>query len=81
VLLPQVINLVGEQQMVFGTDMPHGDRERFAGRELAKRKDISDSAKGDVGCESEASVRLKLTFPCLDAAIWDNLGFRFRSVQ
>jgi predicted TIM-barrel fold metal-dependent hydrolase len=36
---------LGEKQMVFGTDMPHGDRERFAGRELAKRKDISDSAK------------------------------------
>ena len=31
--------------MVFGTDMPHGDRERFAGQELAKRKDIGDSAK------------------------------------
>jgi predicted TIM-barrel fold metal-dependent hydrolase len=45
VLLPQVIELVGEKQMVFGTDMPHGDRERFAGRELAKRKDIKDSAK------------------------------------
>jgi uncharacterized protein len=45
VLLPQVIELVGEKQMVFGTDMPHGDRERFAGRELAKRKDINDSAK------------------------------------
>jgi predicted TIM-barrel fold metal-dependent hydrolase len=45
VLLPQVIELVGEKQMVFGTDMPHGDRERFAGRELAKRKDIGDSAK------------------------------------
>ena len=44
-MLPQVIELVGEKQMVFGTDMPHGDRERFAGRELAKRKDINDSAK------------------------------------
>jgi predicted TIM-barrel fold metal-dependent hydrolase len=44
-LLPQVIELVGEKQMVFGTDMPHGDRERFAGRELVKRKDINDSAK------------------------------------
>jgi uncharacterized protein len=44
-LLPQVIELVGETQMVFGTDMPHGDRERFAGRELAKRKDIKESAK------------------------------------
>jgi predicted TIM-barrel fold metal-dependent hydrolase len=40
-----VIDLVGEKQMVFGTDMPHGDRERFAGRELVKRKDITDSAK------------------------------------
>ena len=44
-LLPQVIELVGESQMVFGTDMPHGDRERFAGRELDKRRDINDSAK------------------------------------
>jgi predicted TIM-barrel fold metal-dependent hydrolase len=45
VLLPQVIELVGDHQMVFGSDMPHGDRERFAGRELAKREDISASAK------------------------------------
>jgi uncharacterized protein len=44
-LLPQVIDLVGEKQMVFGSDMPHGDRERFAGRELMKRKDLRDSAK------------------------------------
>ncbi|HWO42256.1 MAG TPA: amidohydrolase family protein [Candidatus Eisenbacteria bacterium] len=45
VLLPQVIELVGETQMVFGSDMPHGDRERFAARELRRRKDLSDSAK------------------------------------
>jgi uncharacterized protein len=44
-LLPQVVQFVGETQMVFGSDMPHGDRERFAGRELMKRKDLSDSAK------------------------------------
>jgi predicted TIM-barrel fold metal-dependent hydrolase len=43
-LLPQVIELVGNSQMVFGTDMPHGDRQRFAGRELAQRKDISEAA-------------------------------------
>ncbi|HEX2933515.1 MAG TPA: amidohydrolase family protein, partial [Candidatus Binatia bacterium] len=32
VLLPQVLNLVGEGQILFGSDMPHGDRERFAAR-------------------------------------------------
>jgi predicted TIM-barrel fold metal-dependent hydrolase len=47
-LLPQVLELVGETQIVFGSDMPHGDRERFAGRELTKRKDISDSAKSAI---------------------------------
>lgn len=44
-LLPQVIELVGEEQIVFGSDMPHGDRERFAGRMLQEREDLSDSAK------------------------------------
>ena len=44
-LLPQVIELVGEGQIVFGSDMPHGDRERFAARSLEERKDISASAK------------------------------------
>jgi hypothetical protein len=29
------------RQMVFGTDLPHGDRESFARAHLAKRKDIS----------------------------------------
>jgi predicted TIM-barrel fold metal-dependent hydrolase len=47
-ILPQVIELVGEGQIVFGTDMPHGDRERFAGRLLQERKDISESAKQDI---------------------------------
>jgi predicted TIM-barrel fold metal-dependent hydrolase len=32
-----------DRRMVFGTEMPHGDRERFAGRKLAKPKDISVS--------------------------------------
>jgi len=44
-LLPQVIELVGKEQIVFGSDMPHGDRERFAGRMLQEREDLSDSAK------------------------------------
>ena len=44
-LLPQVLQLVGEGQILFGSDMPHGDRERFAERMLRDRSDISDAAK------------------------------------
>ena len=44
-LLPQVIEFVGEGQIVFGSDMPHGDRERFAARLLQDRKDLSTTAK------------------------------------
>jgi len=47
-LLPQVIELVGEGQIVFGSDMPHGDRERFAARSLLERKDISSAAKASI---------------------------------
>lgn len=45
VLLPQVIDLIGEEQIVFGSDIPHGDRERFTARMLTERKDIGESAK------------------------------------
>jgi predicted TIM-barrel fold metal-dependent hydrolase len=48
VLLPQVLNLVGEGQILFGSDMPHGDRERFAARMLQERGDISKSAKESI---------------------------------
>jgi predicted TIM-barrel fold metal-dependent hydrolase len=44
-LLPQVLELVGEGQVMFGSDMPHGDRERFAARMLQDRKDLSENAK------------------------------------
>ena len=44
-LLPQVMDPGGPGQIVIGTDMPHGDRERFAARELRERTDISDAAK------------------------------------
>jgi len=47
-LLPQVMELVGEGQIVFGSDMPHGDRERFAARSLMERKDISESVKASI---------------------------------
>lgn len=44
-LLPQVLELVGDGQILFGSDMPHGDRERFAARMLQERSDISETAK------------------------------------
>jgi len=44
-LLPQVIELVGEGQIIFGSDMPHGDRERFAAKTLLARTDLGDAAK------------------------------------
>jgi predicted TIM-barrel fold metal-dependent hydrolase len=43
-ILPHVLELVGEKQVVMGTDMPHGDRERFAARHLRERKDLSATA-------------------------------------
>jgi predicted TIM-barrel fold metal-dependent hydrolase len=45
VLLPQVLELVGDGQIMFGSDMPHGDRERFAADILQQRNDITDGAK------------------------------------
>jgi predicted TIM-barrel fold metal-dependent hydrolase len=48
VLLPQVLDLVGEGQIVFGSDMPHGDRERFAAKMLQDRQDISEQAKTSI---------------------------------
>ena len=47
-LLPQVVELVGADQILFGSDMPHGDRDRFAVRDFRARKDISESAKAKI---------------------------------
>jgi len=47
-LLPQVMELVGERQIVMGTDMPHGDRERFAARLLQEKKELSAAAKASI---------------------------------
>ena len=47
-LLPLVLDLVGEGRIVFGSDMPHGDRERFAARTLQERNDISSSGKESI---------------------------------
>ena len=48
ILLPQVLELVGDGQILFGSDMPHGDRERFAAEMLRKRDDVSDLAKSKI---------------------------------
>jgi predicted TIM-barrel fold metal-dependent hydrolase len=48
VLLPQVLDLVGDGQILFASDMPHGDRERFAAKMLLDRKDLSDAAKAKI---------------------------------
>ena len=45
ILLPQVLELVGDGQIMFASDMPHGDRERFAAKTLQDRKDIRDVVK------------------------------------
>jgi predicted TIM-barrel fold metal-dependent hydrolase len=45
ILLPHVLELVGDGQMMFASDMPHGDRERFAAKTLQDRSDITEAAK------------------------------------
>lgn len=55
-LLPQVLDLVGEGQIVFGSDMPHGDRERFAARSLLQRNDISEAAKAKILLNNPVSL-------------------------
>ena len=47
-MLPQVMDLVGEGQIVFGSDMPHSDRERFAAKTLLERGDVSESGKNAI---------------------------------
>ncbi len=44
-LLPQVIDLVGAEHLLFGSDMPHNDRERFSARTLRERTDLTAPGK------------------------------------
>ena len=44
-LLPQVVELVGEGQVVYGSDMPHGDREVLSSDYLKQREDLSETIK------------------------------------
>ena len=47
-MLPRVMDLVGEGQIVYGSDMPHSDRERFAAKTLLERDDVSESGKSAI---------------------------------
>ncbi|HLG69162.1 MAG TPA: amidohydrolase family protein, partial [Chloroflexota bacterium] len=47
-LLPQVIELVGPEHLLFGSDMPHNDRERFSARTLRERTDVSAADKDKI---------------------------------
>ena len=44
-LLPQALALLGEDQFLFASDMPHADREPDAARELLAREDVSATAR------------------------------------
>lgn len=43
--LPEAIAFLGEDQIMFASDIPHADREEFAARPLLQRSDISDVLK------------------------------------
>jgi len=44
-LLPQVVSLMGEDQIFFASDIPHGDREPDAVKTLQARTDLTSSVK------------------------------------
>jgi predicted TIM-barrel fold metal-dependent hydrolase len=44
-LLPQVVTLIGEDQIFFASDIPHGDREPDAVKTLEGRTDLTEAAK------------------------------------
>jgi predicted TIM-barrel fold metal-dependent hydrolase len=41
-ILPNVLNLVGEGQVIFGSDMPHGDRDRCRDPKSARHQRIGE---------------------------------------
>jgi predicted TIM-barrel fold metal-dependent hydrolase len=43
-LLPQVVELIGADHVVLGSDMPHGDREPFAARDFRARTDLAQTS-------------------------------------
>lgn len=47
-LLPHVIGLMGEEHILYGSDIPHADREHFTVRALRDRDDIPDLSKAKI---------------------------------
>lgn len=45
VMLPSVLAQLGDDCVLYASDIPHADREPFAVRELRARKDLTDSVK------------------------------------
>lgn len=44
-ILPQVIDMVGPDALIYASDIPHGDREWDSGRTLEARSDLDEPAK------------------------------------
>ena len=44
-MLPQVIDLIGEDHIIYGSDIPHGDRDSQSVPALLDRNDLSESSK------------------------------------
>jgi predicted TIM-barrel fold metal-dependent hydrolase len=44
-LLPQVVDLVGEDCLMYTSDMPHSDREQFNAHEFWRRTDLTERQK------------------------------------
>ena len=44
-LLPHVLALLGEDQVIYASDIPHNDREPYNASELQRRPDLSEAVK------------------------------------
>ena len=46
-LLPQEIELLGEDQILYSSDLPHGEGRHNAAKEIIARKDINEEAEAE----------------------------------
>ena len=44
-MLPQVLAQLGDDRVIYASDIPHADRERFSVRTLRARADIPERSK------------------------------------
>jgi predicted TIM-barrel fold metal-dependent hydrolase len=51
-MLPQVITQLGDECLLFDSDIPHADRERFAVRSLRARGDLAAASKEKILCDN-----------------------------